>query len=526
MSQTAGQRAIKVLNVNDNEGARYVVTLMLRRSGFTVIEADSGRSALEQADKHVPDVVVLDVQLPDINGLEVCRRLRKNLKTAMIKILHTSATFVTLNHKIESLQGGADGYLTQPFEQQELIATINSLVRLSRAERELRDYAERLQRADKRKDEFLAMLAHELRNPLSAISAAIPLIERNPAHDAIEQRALEIVRRQLGHLARLVDDLLDVSRVTQGKIRLKEERVDLAALLNRVVQVARDTKTGPRKQNLHVKLPENPLFVEGDVTRLEQIFANLIDNASKYTDPGGTISIALEVVASAGSEQTRMARIVVRDNGIGIAPEVIGTIFHLFAQNEVSIARSSGGLGIGLTLVKTLIELHGGSITALSDGPGQGSAFETLLPLANDQREQTSGAVPVPAEPKHQTRRILIIEDNFDVQQALTTLCQVWGHEVAAASDGLTGLNRALALQPDLCLIDIGLPVIDGYEVATRLRSDPNGRNLFLVALTGYGDPEQKARAFEAGFNMHIVKPIDAAQLRKLLQRDFKEASR
>lgn len=518
----AGNRNVTILNVNDSEGARYVVTLMLRRAGYSVIEADTGTAALALAEQHLPDVVVLDVRLPDINGLEVCRRLRKNIKTASIKILHTSATFVTLSHKVESLQGGADGYLTQPFEQQELIATINSLVRLSRAERELRDYADLLQKADKRKDEFLAMLAHELRNPLSAISAAIPLLERNQQRDEVEHRAVEIMRRQLGHLSRLVDDLLDVSRVTQGKIRLKEERVDLSALLQRVLQVAQETKTTPRRQTLIVTLPERPVFVDGDITRLEQIFANLIDNASKYTDAGGRIEVTLEVRAGASSS---MARVVVRDNGVGIAPEMISTIFHLFAQSEVSIARSSGGLGIGLTLVKTLIELHGGSILAHSDGLGRGSAFEAELPMSGNQSQESTLAA-VAAEPSVVCRRILIVEDNFDVQQSLATLCQVWGHEVATASDGVTGLDRALQLLPDLCLIDIGLPVLDGYEVASRLRSDPNGRKLLLVALTGYGDPEQRARAIAAGYDLHIIKPVDAAQLRKLLQRDLQPAER
>jgi signal transduction histidine kinase len=505
-----------ILNVNDSEGARYMVTLMLQKAGFNVIEAATGMAALEKIERRKPDLVVLDLKLPDVNGLEICRRIRENPETASTKVLHTSATYVSLDNKIQSLEGGADAYLAQPFESQELIATVHSLLRLKQAEHELRLDAELLREADRRKNEFLSMLAHELRNPLAAISASLPLIARRDPLDDVERRAREVLSRQAGNLGRLIDDLLDVARVTQGKIDVRWEVLSLSDLLRRVVDNARQTRTHQRNQELEVVLPAEPVYVRGDNTRLEQIFTNLLDNASKYTDPGGRIRVELAPMHDLAGD---VARVTVKDDGIGMSAETLPSIFGLFSQADVPIARSRGGLGIGLTLVRTLVELHGGKVNARSEGLGEGSEFEVVLPTLSaaelQSRVQTGNGAPlVKGKVK---RRVLLVEDNIDAQQMLSDLMEIWGHEVTCASDGLVGVAQALSLKPDIAIVDLGLPGIDGYEVARRIRLDASCAGLPLVALTGYGSPEQKARSLAAGFDLHLVKPVDAARLESLL---------
>ncbi len=505
-----------ILNVNDSEGARYLVNLMLAKAGYKVIDAATGKQALEEAARCRPDLMVLDVRLPDISGLEVCRRIRADPELASTKILHTSATFVSPDHKVESLQGGSDAYLTQPFEAQELIATIQSLLRLAWTERELRERADELREADRRKNEFLAMLAHELRNPLAAISSSLPIVSRREPQDDADQRAREVLRRQTAHLGRLVDDLLDVARVTQGKIELSWTELDLSELLRRVATSVEQTRMEPRQQRLRLRLPDRPVIIRGDVTRLEQIFSNLLDNASKYTETGGNIELSATFVPVGRSA---LARVCVKDDGIGIAPQVMPTLFSLFSQADVPIARSRGGLGIGLTLVKTLTQLHGGTIVGTSGGLGHGSEFIVQLPARWEATEEEAHR---PTHDGHNgkpgiSRRVLIVEDNSDAQQALADLLEIWGHQVDTASDGLEGTRKALALRPEVALIDIGLPGIDGFEVARRIRQDAAGKALMLVALTGYGAPEQRAKALESGFDLHLVKPVDPERLSALI---------
>lgn len=508
---------VTVLNVNDTLTSRYTITRMLQQAGYQVIECVDGTSALEQTLRE-PDVVVLDIRLPDLDGFEVCRRIKENPATSNIKVLLTSATFTTLDSKIRGLKSGADGYLAQPFESTELVATLQSLVKLKRAETELRMRAESLAEADLRKDEFLAMLAHELRNPLAAITASYPILERRAPADEVERRARDVILRQTQHLTRMVDDLLDVARVTHGKIELRRELICLNDLLSRVAATARETRLGARGQQIEVVLPGAQVFVDGDVTRLEQVLNNLVDNASKYMDSGGAIRVELHAADSAG-----YARIRIRDSGIGIAPEQLSSIFNLFAQNEQTIARTQGGLGIGLTLVRTLVSLHGGNVVARSEGRGRGSEFEVALPAVTGNalvRQQSATATPVDdlrAANESSALRILLVEDNSDAQMALKDLLEIWGHDVITASDGVRGVERALEALPDVALVDIGLPLIDGYEVARRVRADPEGKSIHLVALTGYGSTEQRAKALEAGFDVHLVKPVEPSRLEHLL---------
>jgi two-component system, sensor histidine kinase len=358
---------------------------------------------------------------------------------------------------------------------------------------------------DRCREEFLAMLAHELRNPLAAATTALFLLEKANADPARQQRAREVIKRQLGNLGRLVDELLDVSRVTRGKIELRRETVDLTALLQRVVQLSRERWAGPRNQQLEIAVAEEQVSVLGDAMRLEQIFSNLVDNASTYSEQGGRISVSL----SRGGET---CSIRVRDDGIGLAAEAVPKVFSLFFQVDQSFTRCGGGLGIGLTLVRTLVELHSGSVMVRSDGVGKGSEFEVRLPCLASAHPPQEGA------PAAISRRVLVVDDQGDVRDTLRELCEAWGHSVEAARDGYAGVEMALLQQPEIALIDIGMPGIDGLEVARRIRADSRGRGIRLIALTGYGSEEQRTQALAAGFDLHLIKPIDPSRLADLLR--------
>ncbi|QDE80274.1 response regulator [Myxococcus xanthus] len=501
-------RLATVLNVNDDDANRYLINRLLSLAGYNVLEAATGMGALLMAQQHRPDVVILDVKLPDISGYEVCERLRANPQTAAMAVLHTSATFVTSDKKVRGLDGGADAYLTQPFEGAELIATVKSLLRLRHAEQVARNRANELAEMDRRKDEFLAMLGHELRNPLAAIMTAIGILERRPASDDKEARMRGIIQRQTTHLARLVDDLLDVSRITRDKVELRPGPVDLVPVLRQVLQLVQPMADS-RGLGLDVSLPSGPLWLQADATRLEQVFTNLLDNAIKYTDTG-CVHLHVEQEGVDGSAQ---AVVRVKDSGIGIPPEVLPRIFELFAQADTSLERSRGGLGIGLTLVRKLVQLHGGEVTARSNGPGHGSEFVVKLPLDPTMVE------PVPARNAvdlRRGRRVLVVEDNSDARQAMHDLLELWGHQVAVAPDGLQGLALAVAQPPELALVDIGLPGMDGYRVAQTLRAQV-GNGIRLVAMTGYGGPEGRDQALRAGFDRHLVKPVKPDELDRIL---------
>ncbi|MBV9122514.1 MAG: response regulator, partial [Planctomycetes bacterium] len=363
------------------------------------------------------------------------------------------------------------------------------------------------QEAVRCRDEFLAMLAHELRNPLAPILNAVQIMAERGLQDPSLRRARDVVERQGRHMARLLDDLLDISRITRGRIELRKTPLDLQTVLAQAVQTSR-LLLQERRHQLLVDLPRGPLPVEADSTRLEQIFANLLNNAARYTEPGGRIHLTAE---RAGAEVVTR----VRDNGMGIPPEMLTRIFEPFQQLDHSLARSQGGLGIGLTLVRRLVEMHGGVVEALSEGPGQGSEFVVRLPLSTanaNVREEKTGEGSASS-----SCRVLLIEDNDDSREMLKELLELWGHQVEIATDGLEGLARILAAPPDLVLVDIGLPGLDGYQVARRVRAAPHGKNIFLAALTGYGQKEDRRRTKEAGFNTHLTKPVDLDELSRLL---------
>ena len=378
-------------------------------------------------------------------------------------------------------------------------------------EEELRRRAEEITAADRRKDQFLAMLAHELRNPLAPIRNAVELMRQVETGDPSFQPSREMVERQVKNLARLVDDLLDVSRINQGSIRLRKEVLDLRTILERAVDATRPLIES-RAHELSLDLPREPVRLEADPTRLEQIVANLLNNAAKYTMPGGHITLS---AARHGKE----AVIRVRDNGIGVPPDVLGRVFEPFVQSDGSLARSEGGLGIGLTLVRSLVEMHGGRVEASSPGLGQGSEFVVRLPV----RVPQTAEIPVPTdEPRSaglpaRPVRVLVVEDNVDAAESLATLLRVWGHDVQVVHDGLEALDAASESRPEVVLLDIGLPGLDGYQVARRLREDVGLDSSLLVAMTGYGQPEDRRRSREAGIHHHFVKPVEPLVLRNLL---------
>jgi PAS domain S-box-containing protein len=368
--------------------------------------------------------------------------------------------------------------------------------------------------ADRRKDEFLAMLSHELRNPLAPILNAVQVMLMADAPDPNVRWARDVIRRQVGHLTRLVDDLLDVSRITSGRIALRREPVDLAAAVERAVETSRPLLDA-RRHTLTVRLPAEPLRLDGDLTRLAQVFANLLNNAAKYTPDGGRVDL---VAAREGGD----AVVRVRDSGVGIPPDLLPQVFDLFTQAERSLDRAQGGLGIGLSLVKTLAELHGGRVEAHSAGPGNGSEFVVRLPLRTseaeglkDERGPDSSAA---LHPLSAGKRVLVVDDNVDTALTMARLLRAAGHATEAAYDGPAALAAARRFRPDVVLLDIGLPGMDGYQVARALRAEADGERPLLVALTGYGGDGAKQQAAAAGFDRHLVKPVDPDEVQALVR--------
>ena len=370
---------------------------------------------------------------------------------------------------------------------------------------------ERLREAGRRKDEFLAMLAHELRNPLAPIMHAIHLLQSTDT--AVPASKLhEMIERQTQNLVRLVDELLDVARITRGNIELRREPVDLVGVAREAAEAARP-RAAKLQHALLLELPDAAVRVDGDPVRLEQVISNLLENAAKYTDPGGRITLAL-------TQDQSEAVLRVRDTGIGLAPEMLENIFDLFTQVDSSLARPSGGLGLGLTLVRRVLALHGGRIEARSAGLGQGSEFIVRLPLLPRTASTAPAEAPAatkPAASGTRKQRVLIVDDNTDASYSLGLLARSWGHEVAVARTGPEALVLAKSFKPETGLVDIGLPGMDGYELARQLRKDPVHRNLQLVALTGYGRAEDRSAARAAGFDLHLIKPAKIDELKKLL---------
>ncbi|HEX9174093.1 MAG TPA: response regulator [Telluria sp.] len=622
-----------ILNVDDNDGARYAKTRILKSAGFEVVEAANGTDALTIVRHSEPALVLLDVKLPDINGIEVCRRIKSDSVTSCVLVLQTSAALTGRDDKIRGLEGGADNYLAAPIEADELIANVNALLRMRQTQGELRDSEERFRQlteniedvfwmfsvpegelfyvspayeviwgrtqaalradrddwlnavhpddrqqvsarwaalaqqphyeeeyrivaggatrwvrdrvfpvrdaknevyrvarvtsdisrrkemegllrvADSNKNQFLATLAHELRNPLSPIRNAASLlgVGGEGASDR-HAHAREVIMRQVDHLAHLVDDLLDVARISEGKIVLRREEVNLGAVIAQAVETA-SPLLAARGHQLDVNLPDQQVWVSGDPVRLAQSMGNLLHNAAKFTPTGGRVTVTASVVGG------DTVRIDVQDNGIGITEDNLPRIFGMFAQAAVAPDRAPEGLGIGLSLVSYLLELHGGRLYAISPGVGQGSTFTVELPMLRSAPAEVEQAAPeAPAETGSAGLRVLLVDDNVDAMEMMGFLLGAMGHDALTTHDAEQIVPLALRHRPQVIVLDIGLPGVDGYGLARMIRQHPELGQVRLVAHTGYGSPEDRQRAREAGFDAHLVKPAELADLEAALR--------
>jgi PAS domain S-box-containing protein len=483
---------------------------------IVVIDADGTVRLWTPAAQRVFGWAELEVtgqQLPMVpsDRLEECARIRDTVMTGETVFgvetqrLRRDGTTIAVRISAAPLPDASGAVRRMVLVFEDVTARNQAEEARHAVERRARAEAEAASRA---KDEFLAMLGHELRNPLSAVRNAVVTARLDPSR---RDRALEIASRGVDQLGRLVDDLLDIARITHGRIALRMQRLGVDHVVERAVEATRPL-LDERAHALSLSLAGPHVHVEGDATRLEQVIANLISNAAKYTDPGGRIAVH---VAQTDGEVV----IGVRDDGIGIAADMLPRVFDLFAQAERSLARLQGGLGIGLTIVKRLVELHGGRVEARSDGLGKGAEFVVRLPAvpAEIAAADDTDIAATPSDDRAECTRVLIVEDNVDAADSLVALLEVMGHRVRVANDGPRALEIARARPPDLMLVDIGLPGMDGYEVAREVRRDAALRDVVLVALTGYGRDEDRDRALAAGFDRHLVKPVEPDTLQTLV---------
>jgi signal transduction histidine kinase/CheY-like chemotaxis protein len=386
----------------------------------------------------------------------------------------------------------------------------SDFIQRCKLEQELQQSEEALRDADRRKDEFLALLAHELRNPLAPIRYTLAANRKSGRTPEQRKRAEEIIERQVAHMSRLLDDLLDVSRITRNSLELKKNPTELTLVVGSAIETARpilDTK----HHTLSVDLPKQAVRLEADAVRLAQVFSNLLINAAKYTDRGGHIQLR-------AAREGNAIVVAVRDNGIGISADMMPRLFAMFSQAQAALGRSEGGLGIGLSLVRGLVTLHGGSVEAHSDGPGCGSEFIVRLPAGTPVEEPADIEVEADAPVAGAGMKILVVDDNRDAADACAALLELSGHHVQTAYTGRRGLELAETFRPHALLLDIGLPDLDGYQLAAKVRAAPWGRGIILIAVTGWGQEEDRRRAFEAGFDHHLTKPIAAETVESLLQ--------
>jgi signal transduction histidine kinase/CheY-like chemotaxis protein len=431
---------------------------------------------------------------------------------------------VAHEHLVGSLAFGARGRPPFTADELALMETVCNQVAIAldraRLITTLRDRAQDLAEGDRHKNEFLATLAHELRNPLAPIRTAVAVLRHLETDSAAMERNRAVLDRQVTHMARLLDDLLDMARISRGKVQLRKERIRLGPVLEGAVEASR-VLMAERRHELRFSPPHQPVWVEADATRLHQIVTNLLTNAAKYTDPAGHINLE----ARCGGDE-----VVVRvtDDGIGISPEMLPRVFELFSQAARALNRAEGGLGIGLNLVRSLVEMHGGTVAVRSEGIGCGSEFTVRLPIAQAPAtlrtaDPEGGKMLLAPEPAAACRsaRVLVVDDSADAADTLAELLELWGFDPVIAHDGETGLEMVRSAQPEVVLLDVGLPGMDGYEVARHIRSVPSGKDLLLVALTGYGQDEDRARSSDAGINFHLTKPVDLGALRGLLMGDI-----
>jgi signal transduction histidine kinase len=519
---------VNILLVDDQPAKLLTYETILGELGENLIKVSSASEALQCLLDQEIAVVLVDVCMPDLDGYELAAMIRQHPRFQKTSIIFVSAVLMTDLDRLRGYECGAVDYVPVPVVPAILRAKVSIFAELFRKTRALERLnaeleervtertaaleatTEQLKEANHRKDEFLAMLAHELRNPLAPIRTAVQLLRLKELTEPHRQRARDVIERQVEHLVNLIDDLLDVSRITRGMITLQLEPVLVGAIVARAVETARPA-IDAHKHALELDLPEELISVEGDKTRLVQVIANILHNAAKFMDPGGRIRLSVR-------REGQYALISIADTGIGIAPDLLPKIFELFTQVHAKSERAQGGLGIGLALVRRLTEMHGGTVTAHSDGAGRGSTFSVRLPVMVAQiaglvhPKRDTGTIPRVA-----SQRILVADDNRDAAEALSLQLQLAGHDVRTAHDGIEALTVAKTFDPEIVLLDLGMPKMDGYEVARQLRLQPRSRRVTLIALTGWGQQQDRDRTAEAGFDAHLVKPVAEAQLFRAL---------
>jgi signal transduction histidine kinase len=549
-----------ILLVDDLPARLLTYEAILGGLDQNLIRAQSGEEALAKLLETEVATILLDVSMPGMDGFETAAMIRGHPRSAQTPIIFVTGVHLTEIDRLRGYEMGAVDYVSVPVIPEILRSKVQVLVQLYLQRRELTrlnetmaaanielaaahaalknentrelqqlnrtlerandqllaEVAERkraetlLQEEIKRKDDFLAILAHELRNPLSAMHNGVQLLHAASLPAERMAWVRDLLDRQITHLTRLIDDLLDVRRITSGRIQLKREALDLEAVIRQSVEAVR-ALVDSRRHTLVIHEPDDSFRVEADPVRLNQVFVNLLTNAAKYTQECGRIDVTLE----RDTRDPSWVCVRVRDTGAGIAPDLLEHVFELFAQANTSKARNQSGLGIGLSLVRGLVELHGGSVWATSDGPGLGSEFTVQLPIS---RVETERATVPAASPDVPPLRLLIVDDNVDTATGLAAhLRESGAHQVRLAHSGLDGLAAAEESAPDLVLLDIGLPDIDGYEVARRLRADARFKQVPLVALTGFCADADRARARMAGFDEYLVKPVPYQMLNEVL---------
>lgn len=549
---------VNILIVDDEPRNLTVLETVLDDPGYRVLRAESGEQALRALMEDEFAVLVLDIRMPGMSGFDLAQMVKERRKTARVPIIFLTAYYNEDQHVLTGYDTGAVDYLHKPVNAQVLrskVAVFAELHRKGRAlelsnaallaevterrriEGQLRDFnvtldrrvSERthelnaknadlkrvetqLREVDRRKDEFLATLAHELRNPLAPVRNAVHILKlKGPATPEL-QWARDVIDRQVHSMARLIDDLMDVSRINLDRMELQREPVELSTVLHGAIESSRPL-IDELGHELVLMQPDEPIHISADPIRLAQVFMNLLNNAAKYMDRGGRV---LLTVALHGNE----AVVTVKDAGIGIAAERIDTLFTMFSQVEGALSRSRGGLGIGLALAKRLVELHGGRIEARSGGLGEGAVFVVRLPLANDGRTAIHSGTAAALSAPDVGLRILVADDNQDAAIALSTLLEVLGHRVRTVFDGEAAVQMAAEFDPQVALLDIGMPKMNGFETCQRIRAHLRGRGMTLVAVTGWGQSEDRRMSQEAGFDHHLVKPVDPKMLTELISEE------
>jgi len=518
---TVTMKSVYFLLVDDLEENLLSLEALLRRDGLVLLKARSGDEALELLLKNDVALALIDVQMPGLNGFELAELMRGNERTRRVPIIFVTAGNADSPRRFRGYEAGAVDFIYKPIEADILRSKADVFFELYRQRQqialqrdELKAHSDALEEGDRRKDEFLATLAHELRNPLAPLRHGLDILRKNPDSESAPE-IREMMDRQLVHLVRLIDDLLDVSRVSQGKIELRKERIQAADVIRSALETSQPL-IASAGHSLAIDMPPQTIWIDADLTRLAQVVGNLLNNAAKYTPKGGRIGLALR---TEGSD----AIIAVSDNGLGIPLDMQSKVFQLFAQVENHADHARGGLGIGLALVKQLVAMHEGSVSAESAGTGKGSVFTVRIPLAvtgedRDAQSAKQAAEAAPAQPL----KVLVVDDTVEVAQTVGWMLEEMGHEYYLVHDGRQALQAARDFTPDAILLDIGLPVMDGYAVCRAFREDDQFKDALIIAQTGWGQDRDKTRASEAGFDHHLVKPVAYDDLERLLAETAK----